>query len=222
MNHPKIHFIALCAILTIFGIVIVSTAGASEQGIVVITYSFDGKEIVSETEISFEEINSTMTSVGDPGGVELSFQGPTFKPDNLWDEDATLNVDNLKTRVIGVPVREILEYAGISENIENITFVADDGFSKKLPVENVFSVPDDQGEVILAYWNADEGLLPEESGYRIYFNAPDGLYSNTDMKNTLPEEYWHFFMNTADNTAYPSAKGLSVAKVVEIHVQLSE
>ncbi|PWR74467.1 hypothetical protein [Methanospirillum lacunae] len=195
---------------------------ADEPGLVIVEKNKDTSEILSKTEYSFADINTSMTSIGAPGGILLSFQGPTFDPSNLWDPEASLNIDNLKTKVIGVPVKEILDKANYSGKIINVTFVAEDGFQKTLPSENIINPPKDQGLPILAYWYADQGLLPEDNGYRLYFTAPDGLYGNTDMKNTLPESYQHYFYNSADKILYPSAKGMSVAKIAEIDLQMDK
>ena len=219
-NHRT--YLILCLFFLITCFMLVTTSGASEQGIKVVTKSFDLSEIIDEEEISFTDINTTMTSAGAPEGSLLSFQGPTFDPGNLWDPEASVNIDNLKTRVIGVPVKEILERAHVPKGIINVTFIADDGFKKTLPAENMLNPPKEQGDALLVYWYADAGLLPEENGYRLYFNAPDGLYGNTDMQNTLSDEYRHYFLNSADKIAYPSAKGLSVAKIIEIDVQMPE
>lgn len=219
-NHRTYLILCLFFLTTCFMLVTIS--GASEQGIKVVTKSFDQSEIINEEDISFTDINTTMTSAGAPEGLLLSFQGPTFDPGNLWDPEASVNIDNLKTRVIGVPVKEILEKANVPKSIINVTFIADDGFKKTLPAANILNPREEQGEALLVYWYADAGLLPEESGYRLYFNAPDGLYGNTDMQNTLPDEYRHYFINSADKIAYPSAKGLSVTKIVEIDLQMPE
>lgn len=219
-NQRKYTYLYLFFLITCF--MIVTITGASEQGIKVVAKSFDGSEIISEDEISFTDINTTLTSAGAPEGILLSFQGPTFDPANLWDPEVSVNIDNLKTRVIGVPVKELLEKAEIPEDIINITFIADDGFKKTLPAANILNPPKEQGDAILVYWYADAGLLPEESGYRLYFNAPDGIYGNTDMQDTLPDEYRHYFFNSADQTPYPSAKGLSVTRIIEIDAQMPE
>lgn len=218
MRHALKYYRILSIILHIT-IFLAIHASASPQGITVVVFSPQGDERVSEKEISFAEINSSLPTVGGPEGVLLSFQGPTFVQENLWDPDQTINVDNLKTRVVGVVVKDLLEHAGTPESIETITFVADDGYRKTLPAVNIIDAPEEQGEGILAYWYADAGLLPDESGYRLYFMAPDGIYGNEDMHQTLPTMYQHFFMNTGDKTAYPSAKGLSVAKITRIEVR---
>lgn len=216
----KLKVLSFLFVISCF--LIPSVVSSSEQEIKVLIKSFDGSEIISEKDFSFTEINTSMTSAGAPDGYLLSFQGPTFDPDNFWDPEEVKNVDNLKTRIIGVPIKEILEQSEVPDNIKNITFIAEDGFKKTLPAANIFNPPDIQGEPILAYWYADSGLLPEENGYRLYFNAPDGIYGNSDMQKTLPDEYRHYFMNSADKTAYPSAKGLSIARIVEIDVQMTE
>lgn len=195
---------------------------ADEPGLVIVEKNKEKSEILTKTEFSFNDINTSMTSVGAPGGILQSFQGPTFDPSNLWDPEASLNIDNLKTRVIGVPVKELLEKTNYSGKIINVTFVAEDGFQKTMPSENIINPPKEQGIPILVYWYADAGLLPDDSGYRLYFTAPDGLYGNTDMKNSLPEAYQHYFYNSADKTLYPSAKGMSVAKISEIDIQMDK
>jgi hypothetical protein len=222
MNLFHKNLLLFYSLLLVFCFMIPSLACASEPGIKVVLKNHDGTEIISEKEFSFSDINTTMTSTGAPGGILLSFQGPTFDPENLWDPEESKNVDNLKTRIIGVPIKELLENSEIPENSINVTFVADDGFKKTLPAVNIYNPPDVQGEPILAYWYEDAGLLPEESGYRLYFDAPDGVYGNSDMQNSLPDDYYHYFLNSADKTAYPSAKGLSVAKIIQIEIQMSD
>jgi hypothetical protein len=196
-------------------------ANGVESGLIVVEKNSEGANL-NEIKYSYDDINSTMTSVGAPGGTYQSFQGPTFDPANLWDPKTTVNVENLNNKVIGVPVKELLEKVKSSDKIVNVTFVADDGFKKTLPGENIINPPKEQGVPILAYWYADSGLLPEENGYRLYFTTPDGLYSNSDMKNTLPEAYLHYFYNSADKILYPSAKGMSIAKVVEIDIEITK
>ena len=212
-----ICFMIICACLMLVG-----SVSASEPGISVVEKSFDGNNVIQAKNFTFVDINTTMKAVGAPDGILLSFQGPTFEKDNLWDPDQKINVDNLNDTVIGVSVKELLQAANVSENAVNVSFVASDGYKVTLPAKNVFTPPEEQGEVILAYWCKDPEHTAELSGYRLYFVSPDGIYSDTDMQKTLTEEYYHYYINPGDNIAYPSAKGLSISKVSEIDVQMPE
>ena len=193
---------------------------ADEQGISVVTYSHDMNDILGEKFITIHEIESSMSAIGAPDGKQLSFQGPTFDSENLWDFEQTLNTDGLQATIIGVPIRELLQYADLPEDVVNITFVASDGYKKTLPANIFFAPPEKQGEGVLAYWyGEDEGTL-DNYGFRLFFDAPDGIYGNADMKETLPEAYWHWYYDTASQTKYPSAKGLSVMQVTQLNVQM--
>jgi len=217
----KRNGVAVIMLAVLFCLLFVSGTCADEQGIFVVTYSHDMEEIISEKFINFDEIESSMKAIGAPDGKLLSFQGPTFNKENLWDVEQTLNIDGLQATIIGVPILELLEYADVSEDAINITFVASDGYKKTLPANIFFTVPDKQGEGVLAYWyGEDEGTLPDHYGFRLFFNAPDGIFGNTDMKETLPEAYWHWYYDNAGQTRYPSAKGLSVMQVTRLHVQM--
>jgi hypothetical protein len=194
---------------------------ADNQEITVISYSHDNSNILNEKTISLDEIKNSMAAVGGADGIVLKFQGPTFEQDNLWDPEQTVNIDGLQATVIGVPVSELLAFADVSSDAANITFVASDGYKKTLPADIFFNTPKEQGEAIIAYWYADEEDF-ESSGFRLFFNAPDGIYGNNDMKETLPEAYWHWYFDAASQTRYPSAKGLSAMQITNIDIQMPE
>lgn len=217
----KMNGVAPIIFAVLFCLLSVNGTCADEQGIFVVTYSQDMEEVISEKFITFDEIETSMKAIGAPNGKLLSFQGPTFDKENLWDVEQTKNIDGLQATIIGVPIRELLDYADVSEDAINITFVASDGYKKTLPADIFFTVPEKQGEGVLAYWyGEEEGTLPEYYGYRLFFDAPDGIYGNADMKETLPEAYWHWYYDNAGQTRYPSAKGLSVMQVTRLHVQM--
>ena len=98
--------------------------------------------------------------------------------------------------------------------------MAKDGWETRLPYSSIYTDPavqERQGDAILA-WYADGQYVPEyKDGIRLFFTpGGDHVYSQRDMRDTLPEGYWHYY--GATGILYPSCAGLSVKNVVEIQV----
>ena len=100
-----------------------------------------------------------------------------------------------------------------------IVFVASDGLEVRLPYSSIYPDPSvyaRQGDAILAWWG-DGKYVPEyRDGMRLFFMPEDTVYSQWDMHETLPENYWHYYY--ADGVQYPSCAGLSAKWVTQIKI----
>ncbi|QYZ80203.1 hypothetical protein E2N92_12560 [Methanofollis formosanus] len=76
------------------------------------------------------------------------------------------------------------------------------------------------GDLVLTWWDSVYGDVPTwGDGMRLYFyNTTDNNFTNWDMHEALPSWYWKYWVNKTDNSAYPSAKGLSVKQVNTIDI----
>lgn len=222
MPHPSFLSRALwslgilcCLCLLIGGAAAVSTE------IHVVKLAADGKTVIAERTVDYRWLESNLQVRGD-GSTHYYHQGPTFDDADLWDPTESKNVqDKDMGAVKGTAVRDLCSLVGGMQSGDTLVVRSGDGFSKKFSYRTVYSPSARQGPMVLTWFRADEGYVPSYStGMRIVFYAdtstnPFGLhvFGNTDMKESMPQNEWHFF-----NGVYPTTTGLSVQSVSEIRI----
>jgi DMSO/TMAO reductase YedYZ molybdopterin-dependent catalytic subunit len=187
----------------------------------VIKYAHDGTTIINETTVSVDWMKANLDVIGD-GSKEYKFQGTTNDPTDLWSPgDETKGGFKIVNAVMGTRVRDICELVGGMGSGTEITFVGIDGYETKLSYSSIYTNPAvqaRQGDTILA-WYADGNEVPDYSdGIRLFFTPEDTIYSQWDMHETLPENYWHYYYDSATATMYPSCAGLSAKWVTTIKI----
>jgi hypothetical protein len=197
----------------------------------------DGTTILDNVTVTLEEMmadSSELPIYGD-GTTHYYFQGPSFDPDNMWDQIELVNVDSRDYGACkGNDVKDLCELASGASPGDEIKVKAFDGFSKTFAYEDVYTPEPEQGKLVITWYTKDaeetgDGYVSDGSystGMRLIFFAetlnPDGkhVFGTWDMHETLAEKYWHYYYD--GSTYWPSSSGLSVKWVNEIIIYSSE
>ena len=183
----------------------------------IVRYASDGKTVVNETTKTCEWMEKNLKVYGEPDGIRLKFQGPTFKPDDLWNPAKDINLNKVDEVVKGTAVRDLCDLVGGVPEGGEVKLLAPDGFETKLNYTNLYTPLERQGEAIIAWWNERQGYVPDYSdGPRNFFTTPGGVFGAEDMRTCLAEDYWHYYW--ADGIQYPSAAGVSTKYIATIAI----
>lgn len=217
----------------IFSLMIVSFASATTE-LEIIKYAEDGDTILGEDSVDYKWMKQNLPVQGD-GVTHYYLQGPVFEakwsevhpdlPYDMWNPQEDINYERKDLGAVkGTSLRDICNLAGGMDDGDVVRVQAEDGFYKEFPYENVYSPQSAQGEIIVVWYSLFEdgngGYVPEDyrDGMRLAFLADtsgnpagDHVFGITDMRNTLPEDYWHYF-----NGEYPTTTGLSVRGISKI------
>jgi len=188
----------------------------------IIKYAEDNTTILDETTADYlwMERDSGLDVIGD-GTTVYRYEGITNNPDDVWDADETYPGGyKIANAVKGTRIKDLCELVGGMGAGTEIVLVAKDGFETTLPYSSIYTDPSvqaRQGDAILAWW-ADGKYVPDYAdGMRLFF-TPEGdhVYSQWDMHETLPENYWHYYYG--NGVQYPSCAGLSAKYITRIKV----
>jgi hypothetical protein len=99
---------------------------------------------------------------------------------------------------------------------------ADDGLTKTFAYENVYTPALRQGPMVIAWYQAGEGYVPQyRSGMRLIFFAdnstnPWGIHAfgNNDWHESAAPGGWYFYQQGDEK--YPTTTGLSVQYVSDV------
>ncbi|WAI00349.1 hypothetical protein [Methanogenium organophilum] len=219
----------LFALLLVLVVCAVPVTAAASTEVTVQKIAADGTTVLDERTISATEMEATLPIMGD-GTTHYYGHGPTFNPDNLWDEAEEINWEDKDSGAVrGTDIKDLCDLVGGANAGETIqigewmgTYM---GYSKTFPYENVYSPDARQGQIVLT-WETNGDSVNDGSysdGMRTVFFAdtssnPQGkhVYGTWDMHETLSEEYWHFF--SSDGVDYPATTGLYVKWVNMIRI----
>jgi hypothetical protein len=184
----------------------------------IVKYGEDGTTIIAEETLTYLDMIEQFDVIGD-GETLYKYQGVTFDPEDIWDENETGKGGfKIANAIKGTRVSDLCSLVDGMGTGTDIVFVASDGWETKLPYSSIYPDPSvyaRQGDAILA-WFADGKYVPHyRDGMRLFFTPEDKVYSQMDMHETLPEAYWHYYY---DEVMYPSCAGLSAKYVTEIRV----
>ena len=184
----------------------------------IVKYGEDGTTIIAEETLTYLDMIEQFDVIGD-GETLYKYQGVTFDPEDIWDENETGKGGfKIANAIKGTRVSDLCSLVDGMGTGTDIVFVASDGWETKLPYSSIYPDPSvyaRQGDAILA-WFADGKYVPDyRDGMRLFFTPEDKVYSQMDMHETLPEAYWHYYY---DEVMYPSCAGLSAKYVTEIRV----
>ncbi|NLZ30840.1 MAG: hypothetical protein GX885_08910, partial [Methanomicrobiales archaeon] len=184
----------------------------------IVRYAPDGKTIVNETTRTCEWMKENLKVYGDPDGIRLRFQGPTFVPDDLWNPAEDVNPGKVDEVVKGTAIRDLCELVGGVPEGGEIELIASDGYKATINYTNVYTPLERQGEAIVVWWVEREGYVPDyRDGPRLFYNAPDGVFGADDMRTCLAEAYWHYYWDSG--IQYPSAAGVSNKNIATIAIK---
>lgn len=205
-------------------------AAAATSEVHVVKYAPDGTTVLDERTVDFTWMEENLPVLGD-GVTHYYHQGPTFNESDLWDPAEYQNVDTRDLGAVkGTAVSDLCDLVGGMAPGDTLKVEAEDGFYKQFSYESVYEEDPRKGTMGIAWHVGEDSLTgdPQGSGYvpdyydgmRLIFFAdissnPWGwhVFGNNDMKETLPENEWHFFGGD-----WPSTSGLSVKHVSELAI----
>ncbi|WP_211529648.1 molybdopterin-dependent oxidoreductase [Methanocalculus chunghsingensis] len=200
-------------ILLMIGLIIAPVTAATTE-LRVIKYAADETTIINETVVDYEWMEANLPVLGD-GETSYFHQGPVFDGDP-WNPGEDVNLRD-QGAVKGTDLADICDLAGGMSDGETVRVRAFDGFSKDFPYNNVYNPESRQGPIGITWYRAGDGYVPDFSdGMMLVFFADDTVFGVNDMRETFPEEYWHYF------DIYPTTTGLSVKYISEIRIMSNE
>ncbi|UUX93063.1 PEGA domain-containing protein [Methanoplanus endosymbiosus] len=220
-------------LITIISLIVISSASATTN-LEIIKYAEDGSTVLGKDSADYSWMEQNLPVKGD-GRTHYYLQGPVFEakwsevhpdlPYDMWNPQEDINYEGKDLGAVkGTSLRDICNLAGGMNEGDIVRVQAQDGFYKNFPYENVYSPTSAQGEIIVAWYSVFDdgrgGYVPADysSGMRLAFLADtsvnptgDHVFGVTDMKDSLPDEYCHYF-----NGQYPATTGLSVQGISKI------
>ena len=186
----------------------------------IIRYASDGRTIAEEVTKTCEWMEENLKVYGDPDGIHLRFQGPTFDPDDLWNPAEDKNLGKVDEVVKGTAIKDLCNLVGGVPEGGEVELIASDGNIVKINHTNVYNPPEQQGEAIVVWWAERQGYVPDyRDGPRLFYNTPDGVFGAEDMRTCLAEAYWHYYHDSG--IQYPSAAGVSNKNIATIAIKPS-
>lgn len=225
-EHGVLKIASLVLLLLVFMI----PAAAATSEVHVVKYAPDGTTVLDERTVDVTWMEENLPVLGD-GKTHYYHQGPTFNESDLWDPAEYQNVDTRDLGAVkGTAVSDLCDLVGGMTAGDTLKVKAEDGFYKHFSYESVYEEDPKKGSMGIAWYVGEDSLTgdPQGSGYvpeyydgmRLIFFAdtstnPWGwhVFGNNDMKETLPEDEWHFFGGD-----WPSTSGLSVKHVGELAI----
>lgn len=210
----------LVGLVLLFSLALVPASpviAAGTTSLRIVKYAADGVTVLSERTIDYTEMESELPVQGN-GTTAYYHQGPSFDEDNLWDPDET---QNLKTKGApkGTDLKDLCDLVGGMSAGDTVRVTAVDGFNKTFDYANVYDPPPRQGRIVVTWYSDRDGYVPTwgDGMLLVFFaetrnDAGQYVFGNEDMRQTLPENRWHYF------DVYPSTNGFSVKNIDEIAI----
>lgn len=205
-------------------------ACAATTSLHIIKYGNDGVTVLKETTVSYEWMEKNLPVQGD-GVTHYYHQGPVFLDDPnpeaqemlRWNPPEDKNVQEKDMGAVkGTNLRDLCELVGGMSPGDTVKVRAADGFSREFAYQNVYSFPTRQGPLVVTWWKADAGYVPDyREGMRLVFFAdtstnPWGIHAfgNWDWHESADEEHWYYYRQ--GDQKYPTTTGLSVQYISDI------
>ena len=214
----------------VFGVlvllVIIQAVSAVSTQVHVQKYAPDGVTLLAERTVDYRWMEANLPVYGD-GTTHYYHQGPVFvdDPEERWNPAEDMNVREKDMGAVkGTDLRDLCELAGGMDPGDRVEIRASDGFVKQFSYENVYDPPLRQGKMVITWYRADEGYVPDyATGMRLVFFAdtstnPWGIHAfgNWDWHESADEEYWYYYIQGGER--YPTTTGLSVQTISEIAI----
>jgi hypothetical protein len=169
-------------------------AAEPATNIVVIKYASDDTAIPNTTTVTYEWMEANLPVQGD-GTTHYYHQGPIFGEmfeDDPWDVNETTNIESRDFGAVkGTDIKDLCKLVGGMSPGDKIKISASDGFGKYFDYTNVYKPQSRQGPMVLTWWRADDGYVPDYStGMRLVFFANDNVFGHWDMHECIAPEYW--------------------------------
>ena len=230
------EFFSLSSVKYIVGIICIvslfSGASAATTSVHILKYASDGITILNETTVTYQWLEQNLPVQGD-GVTHYYHQGPVFvdDPDPVkesmlrWNQEEDANVQEKDMGAVkGTDLRDLCELVGGMPPDGSVKVKAADGFTKEFGYRNVYSPPARQGPLVVTWWKADEGYVPNyHEGMRLVFFADTSTnpwtihaFGNWDWHESADEQSWYYYRQ--GDQKYPTTTGLSVQYVSDILV----
>lgn len=222
----------MSAALCIFTLIPASFAATTSLHLA--KYTGDGMTVLNETDVSFEWMEENLPVYGD-GITHYYLQGPVFDVDDpdpskeellRWNPEENKNVIEKDLGAVkGTRVRDLCELVGGMQQGDILVVKAVDGFSRDFSYRNVYEPSPRQGPMVIAWWSAEEGYVPNYvNGMRLFFLAdtssnPWGIHAMGawDWHESAEEQFWYYYRQGDEK--YPTTTGLSVQYVSALSIR---
>ncbi len=209
---------------------------AATTSLHVAKYDGDGSTVLNETDVTYVWMGENLPVRGD-GVTRYYLQGPVFldDPDSgkeemlRWNPEEDRNIIEKDLGAVkGTYVRELCDLVGGMQQDDVLVVKAVDGFSREFSYRNVYEPPDRQGPMVISWWSADEGYVPNYvHGMRLVFLADNSTnpwrihaLGVWDWHESAEERYWYYYRQGEEK--YPTTTGLSVQYVSELTIRPDE
>ena len=208
----------LCVGIALLSLTLPAQAATTE--VRVVKYASDEATVLNETTVTYGWMEANLPVQGD-GMAHYFHQGPMFGEkfeNDPWDVNETTNIESRDFGAVkGTDIKDLCELVGGMSPGEKIMIRASDGFRKYFGYANVYDPEPRQGPMVLTWWRADDGYIPDyPTGMRLVFFADDHVFGHWDMHECIAPEYWYNY--TDRDGGHPSSGGLSVKNVGEIAI----
>jgi hypothetical protein len=193
-------------------------------------YAADNVTVINETTVTYQWMETNLPVMGD-GKTHYYLQGPVFIDDAdpvreeqlRWNSAEDKNVQEKDMGAVkGTDLKDLCDLAGGMAPGDAVKIKATDGFAKTFAYENVYNPPARQGPMVITWYHAGEGYVPQyRTGMRLLFFAdnstnPRGIHAfgNNDWYQSAAPEYWYYYRQGDEK--YPTTTGLSVQYVSDI------
>ena len=105
----------------------------------IVRYASDGVTVVEETTKTITWMEENLDVIGEPDGVRLRFQGPTFDPDDLWNPDEDINLGKVDEVVKGTAIKDLCDLVGGVPEGGEVELLASDGFKATINYTNLYT-----------------------------------------------------------------------------------
>ncbi|MDD2442874.1 MAG: S-layer homology domain-containing protein [Desulfotomaculaceae bacterium] len=251
-GQKTLPVIALLLLTVIFALaaVLPQPAAAATTTLTVKKLASDGKTVLAEKTITYQELRDGKLSDGTSipvlgdGTTRYYHQGPVFidDPDQeieqelRWNEAEDQNWDTKDMGALkGTNLKDLCNLVGGMAEGDTLEMKASDGFKKTFAYKNIYQYTNREGPMVIC-WQKD-GQYPD-SGYTdgmrlVWFaeatykegmkDLPAGNYhvfGNWDWRLAAESQYWYFWYNGLEK--YPTTTGLSVQNISELIIYSTE
>jgi hypothetical protein len=183
----------------------------------------DGVTVNREVTLTYQEMEERFEVYGD-GETHYYHQGPTFNPDDLWDQNETLPNDTTADMgaVKGTNLIDLCNEAGGMVKGEEATVIGNDGWNWTFAWKNIYKYSDREGPIVLTWYK--NGMFPDsgyDEGMRLVWFADTSnniegnhVFGNWDWHEAVEEDKYIY----RHDNIYPSAKGLSGKTICQIAI----
>ncbi len=231
----RIQVIRLYVLILVIGLALAclfSPASAATTSLHIVKTGPDGRTVANETTVTLAWMEANLPVYGD-GVTRYYHQGPVFVDDPdpakeqelRWNPAEDTNVQEKEMGAVkGTDLRDLCDLVGGMGPGEMVRVLAEDRFTKDFGYENVYSPPSRQGPIVLTWWKAGDGYVPEyREGMRIIFFAdtstnPWGIHAFGvgDWHKSAAERFWYYYRQGEEK--YPTTTGLSVMYVSDLKI----